>query len=241
MKKVAKAKNAELVTGEEKIRTAFEEFKKYEDDWVSLRCVEMDSQLDALSIDFDEELYPHMLTAIAGRRWVIGHDLLLAVITKGVCEGLKHGVEHGKTKLDLAAIEAYDPKANDKYIAALHALKDLKYPLVDQLEKLKDTPIDLIMASLYLESDTREDAPQWIRDLFPSSSQLKIPVYPEVRDPKDLWSFKEEILLEDAIAANISRAEKKKKCMVVCRTYGVGSAHHARSDGIPVSVPTVAP
>ncbi|GKG58063.1 hypothetical protein Tco_0589674, partial [Tanacetum coccineum] len=66
-------------------------------------------------------------------------------------------------------------------------------------------------------------------------------VYPEVRHPKDPWSFKEEILLEDAIVANISRAEKKKKCRVVCRTHRVGSAYHARSDGVPVSVPTVAP
>ncbi|GKD44111.1 hypothetical protein Tco_1268756 [Tanacetum coccineum] len=35
--------------------------------------------------------------------------------------------------------------------------------------------------------------------------------------------------------------EKKKKSRVICHTHGVGSAHHARSDGIPVSVPTVAP
>ncbi|GKC17527.1 hypothetical protein Tco_1014309, partial [Tanacetum coccineum] len=216
-------------------------------------------RLDAL--DFDEELYPHMLTAIAGRRWVIGHGLRLAVmkcaestdlrqvfadvvsagIVKVMSEGLKHRVEHGEAKLDLAAIEAYDPEADVKYVAALQALKDLKFLLVDQLEKLKDAPIDLIMTSLHLEGDFREDAPQWIRKLRPSSSQLKIPVYPEVRYPKDPWSIKEEILLEDAIAANISRAEKKKKCQMVCRTYGVGSSHHARSDGIPVSMPTIAP
>nr|GEV27654.1 hypothetical protein [Tanacetum cinerariifolium] len=36
-----------------------------------------------------------------------------------------------------------------------------------------------------------------------------------------------------------SHAEKKKKYRVVCRTHGVESAHHARSDGVPVSVPTV--
>ncbi|GJT85867.1 retrovirus-related pol polyprotein from transposon TNT 1-94 [Tanacetum coccineum] len=101
------------VTGEEKIKATFEEFKKYEDERVSARCAEMDSRLDALSIDFDEELYPHMLTAIAGRRWVIGHGLRLAVlkcaeslklrqtfanvvsagIIKGFCDGLKYGVE----------------------------------------------------------------------------------------------------------------------------------------------------
>nr|GEW34017.1 hypothetical protein [Tanacetum cinerariifolium] len=216
------------IMGKERIKAAFEEFKKYEDDRVSSRCAEMDARLDALSIDFDEELYPHMLTTISGRRWIIGHGLRLAVmncaestelrqvfsnvvsvgIDMGMSEGLKHRVENGKAKVDLAAIEAYDPKANTKYVAALHALKDLKYPLVDQLEKLKDAPID-------------------------------IPVYPEVRNPKDPWSFKDEILLEDVIAANVSRAEKKKKCRVVCHTHGVGSAHHARSDGVLISVLTI--
>nr|GEY90228.1 hypothetical protein [Tanacetum cinerariifolium]GEY99160.1 hypothetical protein [Tanacetum cinerariifolium] len=171
MKKAAEAKNAELVkelenlriqfsdlqvsntqlsqqvsnlqaqvTGDEKIKAAFEEFKKYEDDRVEQHCAKMDASLDKLSVDFDEELYPHMLTAIVGRRWVTGHGLHLAVC-----------------------------------------------------------------------------------------------------DPEDPWAFKEEMLLEDAIAANISRAEKKKKCRVVCRTHGIGSAHHVRSDGILVSVSTVAP
>ncbi|GKF54493.1 hypothetical protein Tco_0161403 [Tanacetum coccineum] len=113
-----------------------------------------------------------MLTAIAGRRWVIGHELRLTVmkcaesselrqafanvvsagIAKGMSEGLKYGMEYGKA-----------------------------------------------------DSDTSEDAPQSICDLRPSSSQLKIPVYPEVRNPRKPWACKDEILLEDAIVANISR------------------------------------
>nr|GEV85209.1 hypothetical protein [Tanacetum cinerariifolium] len=149
--------------------------------------------------------------------------------------------EDNRAKLDLEAIEAYDPEAEAKYIAALHALKNMKYPLVDQLKSLKDALMDVIMASLHLKSDTGDDAPQWVRELRPSSSQLTIPVYPEVRDPMDPWACKEEILFADAIAANVSRAEKKKKCRVVCRTHGVGSAQHARSDGVLVFVPTVSP
>nr|GEV36572.1 hypothetical protein [Tanacetum cinerariifolium] len=212
----------EQVSGEGKLKAAFEEFKQYEDSRVEQQCAEMDVRLDALSIDFDEELYPHMLTAIAGRRWVIGRGMRLAVmkcdksieqrqafadvvsagIAKGISEGLRHGVEHGQAQLSLESIEAYDPEAEAKYVAALQALKDLKYPLVDQLEGLKDAPMD-------------------------------------VRDPMNPWAFKEEMLLADAIAANISRAEQKKKCRIVCRTHGVGSAHHVRSDGVPVSVPTV--
>ncbi|GJV45228.1 hypothetical protein Tco_1429764 [Tanacetum coccineum] len=97
------------------------------------------------------------------------------------------------------------------------------------------------MTSLHLESDVTEETPQWIRELRPSSYQLKIPVYHEVRNPRDPWAVKEEMLLEDAITANISRAEKKKKCWVVCRTHRIGSAHHPKFDGIPVSVPNVAP
>ncbi|GJW75076.1 hypothetical protein Tco_0134446 [Tanacetum coccineum] len=225
------------VTGEEKIKVVFEEFKQLEDKRVEQRCAEIDARLDALSIDFDEELYPHMLTAIAGRRWMTGYGLRLAVmkcaesmelrqafadvvttgIAKGLSDGLRDGVEHGKAGLDLASLEGHDPEANEKFIDALQALKDLKYPL----------------------SNTGKDAPPEVRSLGPCTSQLKIPVYPEVRDPRNPWAVREEILLEDAIAANISRAEKKKRSRVVCRTYGVGSAHHARSDSVSVSVPVV--
>ncbi|GKB63666.1 hypothetical protein Tco_0919852, partial [Tanacetum coccineum] len=120
------------ITGEERIKAAFKEFKRYEDDKVEQRCVEMDARLNKLSIDFDEELYPHMLTAIAGRRWLIGHGLRLAILkcaespeirhvfadvvfaglAKGMSEGLQYGIEHGKAGRDLEDVEAYDPKAN---------------------------------------------------------------------------------------------------------------------------------
>ncbi|GJT93125.1 hypothetical protein Tco_1081970 [Tanacetum coccineum] len=234
-----------IFEAEERIKAAFEEFKKYEDDKVEQRCAEMDARLDALSIDFDEELYPHMLTAIAGRQWVIRHGLRLAVmkcaestklrqvfadvvsagIVKGMSEGLKHGVEHGEAKLDLAAIEAYDPEADVKYVSDLQALKDLKFSLVDLLEKLKDATIDLIMTSLHLESDFGEDVPQWIRELRPSSSQLKIPVYPEARDPKDPLSIKEEILLEDAIATKYAREKSRRRKWVVFAVITTGRFH----------------
>nr|GEU93290.1 hypothetical protein [Tanacetum cinerariifolium] len=190
----------EQVSGEGKLKAAFEEFKRYKDDRVEQRCAELDARLDALSIDFDEELYPHMLTAIGSRRQAFA-DVVSAGIAKGMSEGLRHEVEHGQTKLNVESIEAYDPEAEAKFVAALQALKDLKYP----------------------------------------SSQLTIPVYQEVRDPRNPWAYKEEMLLADAIATNISRAEKKKKCRIVCGTHGVGSAHHAWSDGVPVSMPTVVP
>ncbi|GKE00878.1 hypothetical protein Tco_1388861, partial [Tanacetum coccineum] len=224
MKKAAEAKNAELtkeleslrvwfsdlqvnnnqlsqqvsnfqaqITSEEEIKGAFEQFKKYEDDRVEQRCTEMDACLDKLSVDFDEVLYPHTLTVIAGRRWVTRHDLRLVLM---------------KCAESTELSQVFANVANDNLVKALQDLKDLEYPMVDQLERLNDARIELIMASLHLE---------------------------------DPWAVKEQMLLEDAIAANISRAEKKKKCRVVRRTYGIGFAYHARSNGIPVSAPTVVP
>nr|GEV70281.1 hypothetical protein [Tanacetum cinerariifolium] len=85
-------------------------------------------------------------------------DVVLAGIAKGMSEGLKH-----------------------------EALKNLKYPLVDQLEGLKDAPMDVIMASLHLESDIEDDALQWVCELRPSSFQLTIPVYLERRRKSVAW------------------------------------------------------
>ncbi|GJU18034.1 hypothetical protein Tco_1146000 [Tanacetum coccineum] len=216
MKKATEAKNAELAKEleslrEERIKAAFEKFKKYEDNKVEQRCAEMDARLDKLSIDIDEELLDisHLLChELLDKIRQAFANVVSAGLAKGMSEGLKYGIEYGKASRDLADVEAYDPEANNKLVKALQDLKDLKYSMVDQLE---------------------------------NSSQLKIPIYPEVRAPEDPWAVKEEVPLEDAITANISWAEKKKKCRVVCRTHEIGFAHHARSDGVPVSVPTVVP
>ncbi|GJW43933.1 hypothetical protein Tco_0072732 [Tanacetum coccineum] len=132
------------ITGEEKIKAAFEEFKKYEDTRVEQRS-------------------------------------------------------------PMGYRARYTPscrEANDKLVKVLQNLKDLKYPMVDQLERLKDAPMELIMASLHLEGDTGEDVPQRIRDLRPSPSQRNIPVYPTVRNPKYPWAVKEE-MLSDGIPVSV--------------------------------------
>ncbi|GKC64958.1 hypothetical protein Tco_1097556 [Tanacetum coccineum] len=245
MKKAAEAKNAELAKELEslhaqlrarRIKAVFEEFKKCEDGKVEQRCTEMDARLDALSIEFDEKLYPHMLTAIAGRRWVIGHGLRLAVmkcaestelrqvfadavsagIAKGMSEGLKHWIEHGKAGRDLSDVEAYDPEASSKLTKPHDFERFSSIPLwwttTGEVNRLPDGLI---------------------------KTSVVILVYPDVRDLEDPWAVKEGVLLEKAIAANVSRAEKKRKSRIVCLTHGIGSAHHARSDGIPVFAPTV--
>nr|GEY92780.1 hypothetical protein [Tanacetum cinerariifolium] len=164
---------ANIAKQDQRIQAREEEMKKLDQEIKSLRAVEAE-----LRVDF-EELYLHMLTAIAGRRWIIGHGLRLAVmkcdespelrqsfadvvstgLVKGMSEGLKHGIKHGKADRDLAVVEAYDLEADSKYVKALQDLKDQKYLSVDQLERLKDALMELIMTSLHLESDSEEDSP----------------------------------------------------------------------------------
>nr|GFB85299.1 hypothetical protein [Tanacetum cinerariifolium] len=124
-----------LLETEAGMKRAAEE--KSQDQMVEQRCAEMDARLDAMSIDFDEELYPRMLTAIAGRRQAFA-DVVSARVAKGISESLKHGVEHGHAQRTVESLEAYDPEAEAKFAAALQSLKDLKYPLLDQLEGLRD-------------------------------------------------------------------------------------------------------
>nr|GFA47904.1 hypothetical protein [Tanacetum cinerariifolium] len=80
MKKVVEAKNVELAKELESLRVQFSNLQVINNQLSQKRCVKMDARLDKLSVDFDDEIYMHMLTAIAGRRWVTGHGLHLAVM-----------------------------------------------------------------------------------------------------------------------------------------------------------------
>nr|GEW37304.1 hypothetical protein [Tanacetum cinerariifolium] len=161
------------------------------------------STIEKSPLDFDNEnpskpsqpvLRP---PAIAGRRWVIGHGLRLAVMKCGESLELRHAftnvVSVGLVKAMSEGLAHGPPRAERS-----------EAPNSGSARGLKDAPI-------------------------------------EVRDPRNPWVVKGEMLLEDAIAANVSRAKKKKKCRVVCHTHGINTAHHVRSDGAPVSVPTISP
>ncbi|GJX14081.1 hypothetical protein Tco_0205839 [Tanacetum coccineum] len=94
--------------------------------------------------DMDDDLYPHMLTAIAGRRWVVRHDFCFVVHKCAL---------HGKAGRSLTQIEAYDPKTNGKYVAAVSEFENVSFLLLDELEGLKDSLLALIMYALALKDD----------------------------------------------------------------------------------------
>ncbi|GJY15477.1 hypothetical protein Tco_0385899 [Tanacetum coccineum] len=136
-------------------------------------AAKMDARIADVRRDMDNDLYPNMLTAIAGRRWVIGHSFLLAIhqctrsvecrsalgkvilmaINKGIQQGLEAGIVHGKAGRSLTQIEAYDPMAEGKYVVAVFAFENMSFPLLDELEGLKDSSLTLIMSALTLKDD----------------------------------------------------------------------------------------
>ncbi|GJZ87058.1 hypothetical protein Tco_0658668 [Tanacetum coccineum] len=112
------------------------------------RTAELNTRIADMRRDMDNDLYPHMLTAIAGRRWVVGHGFRLVVykcarsvechsalgkvismaINKGIQQGLEAGIVHGKAVIMFALILKDDQGNRDA------ALEFARFqPFIDQV------------------------------------------------------------------------------------------------------------
>nr|GEU81994.1 hypothetical protein [Tanacetum cinerariifolium] len=177
--------------------------------------------------DMDAYLYPHMLTVIAGQRWVLGHCIRLVMmkytqsfecrsalgkvitiaINKGIQQGLEAGVEHGKTSRSLAQVEAYNPGEENKYVAAVSDFGNVSFSLLEELEALKDSPLALIMSALTLEGGA--DSTPKLCELQLSLDQVTVPVYSKSSGSRGSSSIIHEMLFLDAILAIRERVMKR--------------------------------
>ncbi|GJX38341.1 hypothetical protein Tco_0251644 [Tanacetum coccineum] len=127
------------------------------------RLAEIDADFTRCCMRFQESFHPHLLNVIAGRRWLLTHGvkLLLAkclnsneymealghafgrAIEKGMQEGLAAGIEHGQAGRCLAELEAYIPSAEDDFNSAIRDLRDLNFPLLQELSNKKDATLDV--------------------------------------------------------------------------------------------------
>nr|GFA41948.1 hypothetical protein [Tanacetum cinerariifolium] len=92
--------------------------------------VKLDARIAELNHDMDTKLYPHMLTAVFGQRWVIDHGFRL--------EGLEAGIKHGKAGTSLDEVTAYDPRVRAGCVTAFNELEDDSFPLLEQLQPMSD-------------------------------------------------------------------------------------------------------
>ncbi|GJT77843.1 hypothetical protein Tco_1044568 [Tanacetum coccineum] len=80
----------------------------------------------------------------------LGKVITLAV-NKGIQEGQKAGIEHGKSVRTLAQVEAYDPGVKDDFVSAVTDFENVSFGLLDELESLKDSLLTSIMPALVLK------------------------------------------------------------------------------------------
>ncbi|GKB94094.1 hypothetical protein Tco_0980231, partial [Tanacetum coccineum] len=159
------------------------------------RLAEIDTDFTRCCMRFQESFHPHLLNVIAGRRWLLTHGMKLLVvkclnsneymealghafgraIEKGMQEGLAAGIEHGQAGRCLTDLEAYIPSAEDDFNAAIRELRDLNFPLLQELSTKKDASTWDIMDLLRLDDAVAETL--GMTDLQPDASQLMVPVH----------------------------------------------------------------
>lgn len=118
-------------------------------------------------------------------------------------------------------VPGYNASAYEQLVAAMWKLKELELPGIARLEGDQDNPISVIMAGLTLArhlADGAEAQPDF--HLMPDMSQLQI---------------------QDSLNAHATKLLKKRGIKGKAVLCDVGAAHLPRSDGVPVSVPTVSP
>ncbi|GKC36950.1 hypothetical protein Tco_1049334 [Tanacetum coccineum] len=140
------------------------------------RLAEIDADFTRCCMRFQESFHPHLLNVVAGRRWLLTHGMKLLVvkclnsneymealghafgraIEKGMQEGLAAGIEHGQAGRCLTDLEAYIPSAEDDFNSAIRDLRDLNFPLLQELSNNKDASTWDIMDLLRLDDAVAE-------------------------------------------------------------------------------------
>ncbi|GJW90599.1 hypothetical protein Tco_0168152 [Tanacetum coccineum] len=140
---------------------SLKQLEEFQDDLMrplKTRLAEIDADFTRCCMRFQESFHPHLLNIVAGRRWLLTHGMKLLVvkclnsteymealghsfgcaIEKGMQEGLAVGIEHGQAGRCLTDLEAYIPSAEADFNSAIRDLRDLNFPLLQELSNKKD-------------------------------------------------------------------------------------------------------
>nr|GEV18591.1 transposase (putative), gypsy type [Tanacetum cinerariifolium] len=158
-----------------KLKGQIEEFQDVQMNIVNDKVAKLDADLLEMALHQEKKFYPHLLTTISGRRWLLTHGLKLAVIKclnsheylspleaaiirsieKGMQDGLSADIDRGKACRKLADVIAYNLSVEANYnftrecCSEVSALIDVWTPLVDLL----------FVKNLMAEADTSDSMP----------------------------------------------------------------------------------
>nr|GEU77138.1 transposase (putative), gypsy type [Tanacetum cinerariifolium] len=142
-----------------------------------------------------EKFYPHLLTTISGRRWLLTHGMELAIVNclnsleylsaleaaigkaieKGMQDRLFAEITHGKEGRVLTDVAAYNPSTEVNYISALQQLQNVTFSLLARLKSNKDASVETVMDILRLEGLVAEKLR--LNELQPNADQLIVPIH----------------------------------------------------------------
>ncbi|GKD26865.1 hypothetical protein Tco_1233079, partial [Tanacetum coccineum] len=117
------------VSGYEQLKEQIKEFQDAQINIVSDKMAKLEVGLIEMALHLKERFYPHLLTTISCRRWLLTHSIKLLVvkclnspeyltalgtaisraIEKGMPDGLLAGIDHRKAGRSLAGLLAYTP------------------------------------------------------------------------------------------------------------------------------------
>ncbi|GJT56818.1 hypothetical protein Tco_0991872 [Tanacetum coccineum] len=154
-----------------------DQLEKFQDE----RMKVVNDKFDNLYTDFvemalhlGEKFYPHLLTTISGRRWLLTHCMELAIINclnspeylsalgaaigkaikKGMQDGLSAEITHGKEGRVLTDVAAYNPSAEDASVKTMMDILRLKGPLAKRLGLNDLQPnVDQLMIPIHSSPD----------------------------------------------------------------------------------------
>ena len=167
-------------------------------------------------------------------------EVVRCALARGKAEAMEE-MHNGKLlTVPLAEVPGYQGDCYAELVAAMEKMKIFEFPRIAQLERDQDYPIGVIMEGLTLARHMAEDTEaQPDSFLKLDESQLQVPVFARPRDVLNPFALEKEVPLKAALEAHITRLAKKKGVKGKAILCGVGATHLPRSDGIPVSVPTV--
>ncbi|GJZ04260.1 gypsy type transposase [Tanacetum coccineum] len=159
------------------------------------RLAEIDADFTRCCMRFQESFHPHLLNVVVGRRWLLTHEMRLLMAKclnlteymealghafgrateKGMQEGLTAGIEHGQAGTCLTDLKAYIPSAKVDFNSAVRDLRDLNFPLLQELFNKKDASTWDVMDLLSLDDAVAEAL--GMTDLQPDVSQLMVPIH----------------------------------------------------------------
>nr|GFA88182.1 hypothetical protein [Tanacetum cinerariifolium] len=145
------------------------QLEKFEDDQMKV----VDDKFNKLYTDFvemalhlKEKFYPHLLTTISGRRWLLTHSMELAIVN---CLNSPEYISALGVTIDVAA---YNPSAEVDYIFALQQLQNMNFSLLARLKSNKDASVETVMDILRLEGLLAEKL--GLKELQPNADQLMV-------------------------------------------------------------------